>query len=243
MSGKKRRPFELQHFTITQENVSLPVTTDACIFGALTEFQNPKNILDVGCGSGILMFLMHQKYPNAQILGLEKHPESVRTVVENIELNNTATSMSVQEVDWWDFNPENQVDALICNPPFFSKHLPSQEMSKRNARHTDNYELWQLLVHMSHWLAPGGTISMLIPYDIRTQMEELGAHTQSLYLKQSQSIQAFKDSKPHLSVVHFQKKICDYRTLDPLIVYDKPQQFTEESKRLLQAFLQERALK
>lgn len=243
MSGKKRRPFELQHFTITQENVSLPVTTDACIFGALSEFQNPKNILDVGCGSGILMFLMHQKYPNAQILGLEKHPESVQTVVDNIELNNTATAMSVQEVDWWDFHPENLVDALICNPPFFSKQLPSQEISKRNARHTDNYELWQLLVHMSHWLVPEGTISMLIPYDILAQMQELDPHTPALYLKQSQSIQAFTDSKPHLAVVHFRKKICDYRTLDPLIVYDKPQQFTQESKCLLQAFLQERALK
>ena len=68
MPNKKRRPFELKHFTITQEKVSLPVTTNACIFGALTQFDNPHTLLDVGCGSGLLMFMMHQKYPNAQIL-------------------------------------------------------------------------------------------------------------------------------------------------------------------------------
>jgi tRNA1Val (adenine37-N6)-methyltransferase len=245
MSGKKRRPFELQHFTITQEKVSLPVTTDACIFGALTEFQNPKNILDVGCGSGILMFLMHQKYPNAHILGLEKHPESVQTVQENIRFNNTATAMSVQEVDWWNFNPENPVDAIICNPPFFSNHLPSQELSKRNARHTDNYELWQLLVHLSHWLTHEGMLSMLVPYETLGQLEHLNLDktTHLLFLKQAQTIRAFQDSKPHLAVVHFQKKNCDYRIIEPLIVYDKPNQFTDESKRVLQAFLQERALK
>ena len=243
MSNKKRRPFELKHFTITQETVSLPVTTDACIFGALTQFDNPHTLLDVGCGSGLLMFMMHQKYPNAQILGLEKHPESVQTVNENIQLNQTETHMRVQEADWWTFKPEKPVDALICNPPFFSQQLPSVETSKRNARHTENYELTDLLLHLSEWLSPEGGISMLIPCDILPQMEELDRNTPWLYLDHSQSIQAFAHSKPHLSVVHFQKKICDYRKLEPLIVYESPNKFTSESKLLLEAFLQERALK
>jgi tRNA1Val (adenine37-N6)-methyltransferase len=243
MTEKKRRPFELKHFTITQEKVSLPVTTDACIFGALTQFNKPETLLDVGCGSGLLMFMMHQKYPKAHILGLEKHPESVQTVQENISLNNTASAMSVQEADWWDFKPKNPVDAIICNPPFFSQQLPSLETSKRNARHTQNYELTDLLLHLSAWLGPGGIISMLIPYNILPQMEVLGSNTPWLYLKQSQSIQAFTDSKPHLAVVHFQKNICDYRKSTPLTVYESPNKFTSESKLLLEPFLQERALK
>jgi len=243
MPNKKRRPFELKHFTITQEKVSLPVTTDACIFGALAQFDNPRTLLDVGCGSGLLMFMMHQKYPDAQILGLEKHPESVETVNENIQLNQTMPHMQVQEADWWTFKPANPVDAIICNPPFFSQQLPSVETSKRNARHTENYELTDLLLHFSEWLSPEGAISMLIPYDTLPQMELLDRDTPLLYLKQTHTIQAFTHSKPHLAVLHFQKKICDYHKLEPLVVYESSNKFTKESKLLLDAFLQDRALK
>ena len=84
---------------------------------------------------------------------------------------------------------------------------------------------------------------MLIPYDTLPQMKELIGHTLWLYLKQSQSIQSFTHSKPHLAMVHFQKKICDYRKLEPLVVYESPNKFTSESKLLLDDFLQERALK
>ena len=84
---------------------------------------------------------------------------------------------------------------------------------------------------------------MLIPYEDIPQMEELDLNTPWLYLNHSQSIQAFAHSKPHLSVVHFQKKICDYRKLEPLIVYESLNKFTSESKLLLEGFLQERALK
>jgi tRNA1(Val) A37 N6-methylase TrmN6 len=98
---------------------------------------------------------------------------------------------------------------------------------------------------MSHWLAPEGMLSMLVPYETLGQLEHLNLDktTHLLFLKQAQTIRAFQDSKPHLAVVHFQKKNCDYRIIEPLIVYDKPNQFTDESKRVLQAFLQERALK
>ena len=242
---KKRRPFELKKFMITQENVSLPVTTDACIFGALSQFHEPKNILDVGCGSGLLMFMMHQKYPMAQILGLERHPESVQTVRQNIQLNDTHNQLSVIQSDWWQFEPEQSFDAIICNPPFFSNQLPSQETVKRNARHTENYLLSELLVHLSKWLNPKGRISMLIPYEKADTIQQnwLEPSQNDLNIKKYHSIRAFKDTPPYLSVVHFEQSKNPQIEEMELIIYEKQGQFTPASKELLYPFLQDRALK
>ena len=62
-----RKPFEFKNFIIHQESVSLPVNTDSVLFGALTNFNKPTNIYDMGTGTGLLMFMMSQKYPNSNI--------------------------------------------------------------------------------------------------------------------------------------------------------------------------------
>ena len=245
MPTKKRCPFELRNFVIQQENVSLPVTTDACIFGSLTEFESPDTILDVGCGSGVLMFLMHQKYPNAHILGIEKHIESVACVQDNIALNHCEDYLRVQESDWWQFKPERLVNAIICNPPFFSKQLPSQELAKRNARHTEHYELWQLLEHMCQWLTPNGQITLLIPAMPPEHIERdwLTNFTNPLYQVDHRSIQSFEGSQPHVSIVQFAKTPKPFRPQKPLVIYSQKGCFTTEIKAILGPYLQDRALK
>jgi len=245
MATQKRRPFELRKFIVQQENVSLPVTTDACIFGSLTEFESPDTILDVGCGSGILMFLMHQKYPKAHILGIEIHAESVACVKENITLNRCNEYIEVQTADWWQFTPEKKIDAIICNPPFFSHQLPSKENVKRNARHTGSYELWQLLEHMGHWLTPQGRITMLIPATPTEHIETiwLPKINNQLHLVSHRSILSFEDSQPHVCIIQFEKKPKPFKQQKPLVIYAQKGHFTAETKSILTPYLQERALK
>jgi tRNA1Val (adenine37-N6)-methyltransferase len=57
-----RKPFAMKQFSIDQSEVALPVTSDACVFGALAAFQNATHILDIGSGSGVLSLMMAQNF-------------------------------------------------------------------------------------------------------------------------------------------------------------------------------------
>jgi tRNA1Val (adenine37-N6)-methyltransferase len=242
---KTRQPFEFKQFTIHQSNVSLPVTTDACLFGAKTEFQHPKHILDMGCGSGLLMFMMHQKYPQAFITGIDIHESSIETCQHNILYNQAEKKLSVAFNSWWEYNPSEKFDAIICNPPFFEKQLPSVDPAKRNARHTQGYSLSQLLSQALTWLKPEGEISLLLSYtpleNIQNEWSDI--KNQDVFIRNFQHIRSKKDKHPHLTMIHLQRLHIRQKTSSDHIIYCDNLKFTDESRSYLSPFLQERALK
>ncbi len=243
---KKRNPFQLKNFTIHQESVSLPVTTDACIFGALTEFENPQTLIDMGCGSGLLMFLMHQKYPNAQILGIDLHAESIQTVNQNIQFNALPEGQIIaQQANWWDFRPSQPVDAIICNPPFFVNQLPSENEIKRNARHTSGYHIAELLKHLETLILETGKISLLVPHETIDciKLNWLSAFDIPLFLCFYQAIRSQKNVAPHLCVLQFSKIELALIHEETLCVYEQPGCLSTAAKICLRPYLQDRALK
>ncbi len=243
---KKRNPFQLKNFTIIQESVSLPVTTDACIFGALTEFNDPHTLIDMGCGSGLLMFLMHQKYPKAKILGIDMHPESIQTVNQNILFNSLPVDrITTQQADWWDYTLNEPVDAIICNPPFFVNQLPSENDLKRSARHTTGYHIAELLNHLESLINENGQISLLVPFETleSIQINWLSAFDIPLYLTFYQAIQSQKNVPPHLCILQFSRCQRSLIKRENLYVYEQPGIMSMAAKKCLEPYLQERALK
>jgi tRNA1Val (adenine37-N6)-methyltransferase len=169
--NKPRKPFAFKQFTIHQNGAALPVTTDACLFGALAEFDQPLNILDLGTGTGLLLHMMAQKYPNASLSGIDIHHESLECAKINIQQNNLIHKTNLIKGNFLDPNiiyPISRFDAIISNPPFFENQLKSSNAAKSKSRHFENGEMQQFFNQIDQLLTPNGTAYILLPANNET---------------------------------------------------------------------------
>lgn len=81
----------------------------------LGEIENPKNVLDVGCATGLETCLIALKYPEAQVTGLDVSPEMLERAKERARkhsLDNTVFSVGDIDVD---FKGNKSYDLVICS--------------------------------------------------------------------------------------------------------------------------------
>ena len=55
---------------------------------AIYDFQNPRVIMDCFAGVGYFALQMAKAYPNAKVVAIDKNPESIQYLRQNIDLNN-----------------------------------------------------------------------------------------------------------------------------------------------------------
>src|SRR5215213_7485932 len=80
--------FKFKQFTVHHDRCAMKVTTDACVFGAWSAEEirhlDPKQILDIGVGSGLLSLMIAQKN-EAAIDAVEIDKEAAEQARENIQ--------------------------------------------------------------------------------------------------------------------------------------------------------------
>jgi tRNA1Val (adenine37-N6)-methyltransferase len=160
---KTRNPFQFKQFAIQQSRAAMPVTTDACIFGALVNVQHAVNVLDVGTGTGLLSLMLAQRFESAHFTGIELDTESAKDATLNFEQSPWNARLKVVNADFLQWQTTDKFDAIVCNPPFFQGQLPSAANNKRNARHTNTLEQQQMINKMAKLLNLQGQIWLLIP--------------------------------------------------------------------------------
>ncbi|MCK5367363.1 MAG: methyltransferase [Cyclobacteriaceae bacterium] len=74
--------FKFKQFTIRQDRCAMKVTTLACIQGAWLPDITPKNILDIGAGTGLLSLMAAQKY-EGKIDAVEIEQDAFSQLKEN----------------------------------------------------------------------------------------------------------------------------------------------------------------
>jgi tRNA1Val (adenine37-N6)-methyltransferase len=204
-----RKPFAMKQFSVAQNEVALPVTSDACVFAALAEFQHATQILDVGSGTGILSLMLAQKYPLAHIHGIDIHRPSVIQAQLNSSNSPFAERISFSQNDFLHFESRQSFDGIICNPPFFENHLPSTDETRRLARHTDSLTLATLTARCARLIQPLGELYLLLPASSQNQIlktlsqNQFSTHTIT-------SIQATPSKPPHLIAVYAIKNSPDH---------------------------------
>jgi tRNA1Val (adenine37-N6)-methyltransferase len=238
---KKRNPFEFKNFTIHQEQVTLPVTTDACLFGAYCHFNNPKRILDLGTGTGLLSLMMNQKYPSAQILGIEQHQETAIQAQKNIVENNCRSNIQIVQSDMFSYEYELTFDAIISNPPFFVNQLESDETQRNQARHFQNYNFIDFFNLINTRLEKSGIAWILLPHSALNDIHKYINHT-DLHVHSIVEISPNTDKNAHLIFIQLAKSIPTQVEKKSIFIRNNQNKFTTECYKILQPFYKIEAL-
>lgn len=237
---KIRKPFQFKQFKIEQNLVTLPVTTDACIFGSFCTFNAPKNILDIGTGTGLLALMMNQKYPSTRITAIEKHPETAKQAQINFNINHIS-NIEIIEADIFNYAPKIKFDAIISNPPFFSNQLESETDLKNQARHFKENTFHDFFMCIQRLLSHEGNAWILLPFSaLETISKDL--KSTNLHIQRLVSSRPNESKKEHLLFINLSFEECILPEVESFWVKNSENKFSQEVYKWLEPFYLEQAL-
>jgi tRNA1Val (adenine37-N6)-methyltransferase len=163
--------FQFKQFIIHQDKCAMKVTTDGCLFGAITataiQGSNcpAQKILDIGTGTGLLSLMIAQQNNEAIIDALEIDEDAFSQAMENVSACPFKERINVINGDARKLISQNKYDAIISNPPFYTNELKSGNAKKDTAHHSNELELGDLLDIIKRNINPAtGIFFLLLPY-------------------------------------------------------------------------------
>ena len=202
--------------------------------------DDPRTVVDLGCGPGNLTGLLKQRWPSAQVTGLDSSPEMIATA------RGRDDGVAYDVADLRDWRPSTPVDVLVSNAtlqwvPDHLALLPSLVEAVRPGG-------WFAFQVPGNFDEPSHTIRRDLaatpPYDAQTAgVATPDAHDAATYLRALQPLVTSVDAweTTYLHVLHGEDPVFTWvsgtgarPTLQALDESLRPR-FEEELKRLLRA--------
>lgn len=156
--------FHFKQFSISDEISAMKIGTDGVMLGAWA-IQNaePRNILDVGAGTGLIALMLAQRFPGAHITAIEINQDAAQEARDNILQSPWNDRIEVVNADFNSYRPEMPIDTIVSNPPFFDEMILSPDAHRTAARHESSLTLDNLICRASDTLPPGGRMAFIAP--------------------------------------------------------------------------------
>jgi tRNA1Val (adenine37-N6)-methyltransferase len=142
----------------------MKVGTDAILLGCFVNVSG-NSALEVGCGCGVISLMLAQRFPNLKITAIDIHKPSVEETFDNFQNSVWSDRLNAENKSLQDFSVNfcDKFDAIVSNPPFFSKSLQSPDTDRTNARHTTTLTYDDLILCGEKLLALQGKLFLIIP--------------------------------------------------------------------------------
>jgi len=228
--------FQFKQFRINQDKTAMKVGVDSVLLGAVVNFNNPKTILDIGAGTGILSFMAEQR-ADAQITALEIEKNAYKQCEENIEMNLKTGRIKVIHTSFQDFVKDcsSTFDYIICNPPYFENSFKSKDASRNTARHTDELSYSELISGVSKLLSENGTFGLILPFEKHEDFMQLSSNKQ-LFCKRKIIIFPNEKKKANRIILEFERFKNEVVTEEIIIRNSKANKYSEQYKELTKEF-------
>ena len=231
--------FQFKQFTIQQENSSMKVCTDSCLFGAWVagklerKIIEPKSILDIGTGTGLLSLMAAQKC-EAKIDAIEIDKDSYLQAKENFSKSRWSRRLQIMHADAKTQIADKRYDLIICNPPFYENDLRSSDKRKNMAKHHDTLTLEDLIAIIPNSLNETGYFAVLLPFHRVEHFKQLAIRnsffvTDEVQVKQTSQHDCFR------GFLFFANTKQPF-SIQELIIKDSDGKYTSEFNYFLQDY-------
>ncbi len=142
----------------------MKIGTDGVLLGAWATAENPKKILDIGTGTGLILLMLAQRFPEAHLTGIEIDKNAFEEAEFNISNSKFHHQYGVYHTSLQAFETVEMFDLIVSNPPFFD-WTHKEDSSRNTARQQADLTFEQLLFHSEKLLSSDGKFAVIIPFD------------------------------------------------------------------------------
>ncbi len=171
--------FKFKEFKITQEKSAMKVGTDGVLLGSWVSCKKLKNILDIGCGTGLITLMLAQRNNKSNVIGLEIDKIASQEAQLNITNSDWKERIKIKNTSLQKFNTKTQFDLIISNPPFFPQNKSHQR--RDIARRANKLSFEELIQNTASLLSEKGMFSIIIPKDSEEYLCKIAA-SNKLYI-------------------------------------------------------------
>lgn len=227
--------FQFQQFRVNQDRCGMKVSTDAVLLGALVQAKSPKRILDIGTGTGVIALMMAQRFSNANITAVELDSDAASQASENFEESDFSARLELVHGRVQDYDSTGKFDLVVSNPPYFSNHLPTSNLKRQRALHTDSLSFHDLVEAVERNSSADGEFWVILPPKESAVLEEM-LFNKGFYCSKSVLIQDNPRLKFHRVVSSFSKHQKE-RQVEEIALKNEKGSFSEAYKKLISGFL------
>ena len=194
--------FKFKQFEIHQDRCAMKVGTDGVLLGAWA--LGGKRILDIGSGTGLISLMMAQRYPEAQVVGIDLDAEACAEARENVAASPFADRVNIVDCRLQDYESVEKFDAIVSNPPFFLNSLKNPDSKRSMARHADSLPFRELFRGVKLLLSDDGVFSAIVPVEVLEAFASEG-YMHGFYLLRQCGIKTVERKRPKRYLLTFAK--------------------------------------
>jgi len=228
-------PFRFKTFSLFHSESSQKIGTDSVLLGCFVLKKNYSRVLDIGCGCGILSFMLATQ-PHEQIQGIDIDETSIEEAQKNLKIFPFKHALNFKSCRFQDFSNTEGFDFIISNPPYFKNSLKSPTPQRNLARHNDDLTFEEFAKNANSCLTSEGMIALILPVN---EMKEMSTALEAQNLHPVEEILIFprRNSTPNRCIRFFSKVKKNEIQTSVFIIRNENDRYTEEYLELVKEFL------
>ena len=215
----------------------MKINTDGVLLGALAEADQPKTILDIGTGTGVIALMLAQRFPQANIDAVEIDEVAAATAGQNFDNSPFKNRLYLYRgsfEQYFEQAVEKKYDLIVSNPPFYINALESPTEKKALAKHADADFFERLVKSAANHLTDGGSFWLILPMQTADLVKDI-ARSVDLNLQGTIQVLSYPDSEAHRAMLIFGINETNQDS-SKFVIYNAPKIYSQQYQDTLRPF-------